>query len=886
MLKKSKSVKNYYLRSNCSMLHLFLIMFLCSPQKYKIQGSSFNKQNSATENINLHPIQSDKIKFQSHQSHEPVSAWHFEVDNLNQFTTIFSDATTHVNKNFNKKLYYTHLFDRHFLVHLDEKWHASRHPSSKKNIAATASISNLNILGSVLETHPLVKSTKPMHLLPRRKPRDFLEKEFTDPLFNDQWHLINNYDIDSGVSPTHDLNIMDTWNLNITGKNVTVAIIDDGVDYKHPDLAKNYNPKGSYDLNNNDDDPYPRYAMEDKRIQNTHGTKCAGEISAVANNGFCGVGVAYDSSFTAIKILDGGITDAQEAISFSKHLDINEVFNLSWGPDDDGKTVDGPHSLARKALEIGTKYGRYGLGAVYVVASGNGGAKDDNCNFDGYANSLKTITIGVVDKDGDFPSYAEICSSMLASAYSGSSKKRGNNKYIVTTDWNGKDKVYDKDYCDRLENNKECEGLCTPYHSGTSAATPLATGVIALVLQANPCLTWRDVQWLVVLTSDPQGTNTRTMGGFEFHENGAGLKHSHHYGFGVFDTNKIVAAALDWTEKLGVTDEHGNLRQKYDLKQQENDPDFVPGLDQGLGQGEIFEKSFSTDILPKSFYREKEFTISVSEHDLAKSASSPDKEITLLEQVVLTITLDTAIRGNISVTLSCPENKNVATKKVTHSRLITTRKFDDSKDGFVNWSTSTIRCFGEYPHGDYGINISSVNDNLQMTLKELKIELYGLKMTRDKFNELKNFAQNAQLPKGQHAKNFKIKTSKAKCARLDYANIPDHIAYLIRYEKVVQYLKAIAFLVAIWTVYCFFDCGCLDDEEEKEARVSNNYAHEMLETSKNLTETEEILREISTNNTTNQLGQQTNYDNAISNVTMETTVDASRIEPGGLGISR
>ena len=51
----------------------------------------------------------------------------------------------------------------------------------------------------------------------------------------------------------------------------------------------------------------------------------------------------------------------------------------SWGPEDDGKTVDGPHTLAVKAMRHGVTYGRAGYGSVYVVASGNGGSKMDNC---------------------------------------------------------------------------------------------------------------------------------------------------------------------------------------------------------------------------------------------------------------------------------------------------------------------------------------------------------------------------------------------------------------------------------------------------------------------------------------------------------------------------
>ena len=105
--------------------------------------------------------------------------------------------------------------------------------------------------------------------------------------------------------------------------------------------------------------------------------------------------------------------------AFSRDLDTNHVFSCSWGPEDDGKTLDGPHDLTKQALTYGTTSGRGGLGAVYVVASGNGGRVQDNCNFDGYANSIYTITIGVVDEYGNFPDYGEQCSSMITSTFSG-----------------------------------------------------------------------------------------------------------------------------------------------------------------------------------------------------------------------------------------------------------------------------------------------------------------------------------------------------------------------------------------------------------------------------------------------------------------------------------
>ena len=88
-----------------------------------------------------------------------------------------------------------------------------------------------------------------------------------------------------------------------------------------------------------------------------------------------------------VRILDGPILDALEAKAISFNRNHIDIYSASWGPDDDGRTVDGPGPLAKLALEEGIKKGRNGKGSIYVWASGNGGKHFDNCNCDGYATS-------------------------------------------------------------------------------------------------------------------------------------------------------------------------------------------------------------------------------------------------------------------------------------------------------------------------------------------------------------------------------------------------------------------------------------------------------------------------------------------------------------------
>ena len=120
------------------------------------------------------------------------------------------------------------------------------------------------------------------------------------------------------------------------------------------------------------------------------------------------------SSWLILHIL---VSDAVEARSLSFNPDHVDIYSSSWGPNDDGKTVDGPGKLATRAFKNGITRGRDGKGSIFVWASGNGGRYKDNCNCDGYATSIYTITISSTSESGQIPWYSEACSSTLATTY-------------------------------------------------------------------------------------------------------------------------------------------------------------------------------------------------------------------------------------------------------------------------------------------------------------------------------------------------------------------------------------------------------------------------------------------------------------------------------------
>lgn len=261
----------------------------------------------------------------------------------------------------------------------------------------------------------IIPPASPLHLQARADEAAIARQELVattldikDPIFKEQWHLFN------PIQPGHDVNVTDVWLQGYTGKNTTVAIVDDGLDMYSDDLKDNYFAQGSYDFNDHTPEPKPR--LSDDR----HGTRCAGEVAAVKNH-VCGVGVAWDAKISGIRILSALISDADEAVALNYAYQDNHIYSCSWGPPDDGKAMDEPGILIKKAMLNGVQNGRGGLGSLYVFASGNGANYDDNCNFDGYTNSIYSITIGAVDRRGLHPYYSEKCSAQMVVTYSSGS---------------------------------------------------------------------------------------------------------------------------------------------------------------------------------------------------------------------------------------------------------------------------------------------------------------------------------------------------------------------------------------------------------------------------------------------------------------------------------
>ena len=276
-----------------------------------------------------------------------------------------------------------------------------------------------------------------------------------------------------------------------------------------------------------------------------------------------------------------------------------------------------------------------GKGSIYVWATGNGGLADDDCNCDGYTSSIYTISIGAVSRYGLSTYYDEQCSSTMAVTYTGDTHRGGSSEAdLVTTDLKHK---------------------CTTRFRGTSSAAPLASGIFALVLEANKDLTWRDLQHLVVheaVKTSPQDDGWIT--------NAAGLLFNHKFGFGRLSASKLVTAALNWTS---VGEQH-----KCSVD--------GPIEDGHIPLGGTLELSVDTD-----------------------ACKGTERYVKKLEHVQVTVSfrLAKAFRGDISIDVVSPGG--------TSSQLLSTRHSDKDTFGLTDWDFMTVHLWSESPEGKWKLLI-------------------------------------------------------------------------------------------------------------------------------------------------------------------------------------
>ena len=515
----------------------------------------------------------------------------------------------------------------------------------------------------------------------------------TDPLYLTQWYLKNTGRLTgySGLAAGEDLQVENVWASGLRGENIRVAVVDDGLEVTHQDLAPNVVEGASYNYVNDGSWqrgspwPLPCYANQ------FHGTAVGGVVAARDGNSLGGRGVAPRTSLVGYNAMatdrDSDMLDA-----LVRDQARNHIYNNSWGAEDNGQ-FSAPTSEAAYAGTIlnGLRNGRNGLGSIYTFAGGNGGAKGDYSVLDGNVNVLGAIPVCATNAAGKRAPYSEPGPNLLVCAPSSDmGQENGSSLPDVTTT------ALRNDYLTTF--------------NGTSAATPMVSGVVALMLQANPNLTWRDVPLVLAKSArqvDPANTGWTNYGGYHY---------NHEYGFGVVDATAAVQLARSWQSVGGSS----TLRQcgPYSATVNQAIPETTP----------------VSDALLQNPFADASGLSKAAINGLTSRISAAGCGIQHIEHVdvVLTATDDTGARahpsaGDLQITLTSP-NGQTSTLTTPHLCYNTSGQRTNCQ-GLVDFSFGISRHLEEPAisgtSGDWTLVAADRRTGNTGRLRNWSITLYG-----------------------------------------------------------------------------------------------------------------------------------------------------------------
>jgi len=421
-----------------------------------------------------------------------------------------------------------------------------------------------------------------------------------EPLAFQQWGLLNTGQngfadtagvANAGGTLGTDINANAVYSTyGYTGWGVTVGVVDSGMEIAHEDLKANVVPGGSWNFINNTTDPTTTSTTED------HGTMVSGLI-AMSKNGIGGMGVAPNAQLKGFNLLATGAWSlANEIASLGgsaaspNSTDVS-IFNQSWGTTN---AVDVPvDPTVEGQYAYGTSTLRGGKGALYVKSAGNGfgaygvaycggattiGISCQNANFDPDNTLPYNIVMGALNAKGVKSSYSTAGSALWAgtpggeyglnAAVAGAGFTAGAyDPAMVTTDISGcaagfsqtnasgpTGSLFNQGGTNLGGINSNCN--YTNIMNGTSSASPMMSGTIALVLEANPALTWREVKDILAKTTIQvdtarAGVTVALSDGSYVAEqpwitNAAGYKFHNWYGFGAVNASAAVNMAKSY----------------------------------------------------------------------------------------------------------------------------------------------------------------------------------------------------------------------------------------------------------------------------------------------------------------------------------------------------
>lgn len=528
---------------------------------------------------------------------------------------------------------------------------------------------------SALHGHPAIVSSSP--LLLRQKRKHFIpegQAEPNDALFPKQWHLKAAANAKRLGS---DIRVLPVWlgagsNAPLTGEGVRIAIVDDGIDMLHSDLLPNLDTEDNHwDWNDSppDNDPMAKWQAED-----FHGTAVAGLAAARGGNNIGVTGVAPRATLVGFRFLSAMTDDSEDADVMLRGNDVIEIKNNSWGPaptilDPDFYSElgwSGPLTVAARRTAALT--GRGGKGVLSVWASGNERYLGDQGNKDGFSNSIYGIPVGALNANGTVAHFSEGGSHLVCVSPGAAG--------VVTTDLRAS-----QGYNTGIEPGELTGSLAmrdfTQKFGGTSAAAPILSGMLALMLEANPSLGWRDVKEILLRSSTRiDGSNAGWVsrhGGLY----GSMIKHHELYGGGAIDAGQAMSLARTWTN-LGPMIEHAREHTA----------------------GVVIPDNQSAGV-----------TASFSFSDVADMR---------VEHVTVKLDIDHRYRGDLHISLTSPSG--------TVSTLATTTSQDDGLD-YKDWIFSSVRHWGESAKGVWQLRCRDLARGDTGVFRSAEVRLFGTQVT-------------------------------------------------------------------------------------------------------------------------------------------------------------